>query len=132
VHDIGTAATQSKQRWNAEHYTQVKISVSPELAIAFKSACAASNISMAEKLSQFMINCTDAAKKCKPTPDYTTKRQRRVAIKSILQQMELIRAAEERCRDNIPENLQGSVVFDTADECVSLLDEAIELLGSIY
>ena len=79
-----------------------------------------------------MINCTDAAKKCKPTPDYTTKRQRRVAIKSILQQMELIRAAEERCRDNIPENLQGSVVFDTADECVSLLDEAIELLGSIY
>jgi len=61
----------------------------------------------------------------------STKRQRRAAIRSIMQQLEQIKAAEERYRDNIPENLQGSVVFEKADQYVSLLDEALDLLGSL-
>jgi len=60
---IGTSATQTKQRWNAEHYVQVKISISTELASAFKSACAASNASMTETLSQFMTKFSNIAKK---------------------------------------------------------------------
>lgn len=127
---MGIAENQAKTRWNANHYTQVKISVAPEVASAFKAACAASNVSIAGQLSQLMADYSGTAAKRKP--EYATKRQRRTAIKAIRQQMERIRDAEERCRDAIPENLQGSAVYDKADECVSLLDEAIELIGSIY
>jgi hypothetical protein len=85
---------------------------------------------MAEKLSQRMIGYGDTITKRKP--EYTTRRQRRTAVKTISRQLEKIKAAEERYRDAIPENLLGSVVFDNADQCVSSLDEVIELTGSIY
>jgi len=127
---MGTAANQAKSRWNANHYTQIKISVAPEVASAFKAACAASNISMTGKLSQLMSDYGDTI--TKRQPEYATRRQRRAAVRAIIRQLEQIKAAEERYRDVIPENLQGSVVFDNADQCVSLLDEAIELIGSIY
>jgi hypothetical protein len=43
-----------------------------------------------------------------------------------------IRDNEENYRDNIPANLQGSAVYDSADQCVTILDEALELLESAY
>ena len=130
--DIVDAATQSKQRWNAAHYTQVKISVAPEVASAFKAACAGYGVSMANVLSKHMAEYSDIAGKSKRNPEYATKRQRRAAVKSIMGQLVLIRDAQERCRDNIPENLQDSDIYEVADESVSMLDEAIDLLGSIY
>jgi stalled ribosome rescue protein Dom34 len=125
-------ATQAKKRWNERHYTQIKASVDPDVAVAFKMACVASNVSMAAVLTQLMTEYSNAAKKHEPTPDYSTRRVRRAAMARIVRQMEEIMAAEEKYRDNIPENLRGSVVFDKADESVSLLEETIELLGSIY
>jgi len=112
------------------HRTQVKVSVAPEVASAFKAACAASNVSMVGALSEFMTGYTKTAVKRKP--EYTTRRQRRASVKSMVWQLEQIRTAEERYRDAIPDNLQGSVVFDAADQSVSLLDEAIDLLNSVY
>jgi hypothetical protein len=126
------AATQAKKRWNDRHYTQIKVSVEPEVAAAFKRACAASNVSMAAVLTQFMTEYSNAAPKRAPEPDYSARRVRRAAMTRIVRQMEQIMSAEEQYRDNIPENLQGSVVFEKADDCVSLLEEALELLGSIY
>jgi hypothetical protein len=126
------AATQAKKRWNAEHYTVIKVSADPGVATAFKAACVASNVSMNGKLTQLMAEYGNAAKKQKSRPDYSTRRQRRAAVKSILLQLEQIRDAEEQCRDNIPENLQGSSIYDTADEYVSSLSETVELLESIY
>ena len=111
---------------------QVKISVSTELADAFKAACAASNVSMTEKFSAFMAEYADAAIPDKPLPDYTTRRRRRSAIKAVMKQLEQIKSHEEHYRDSIPENLQGSIVFDNAEQSVSSLDEAIELLNSVY
>lgn len=129
---MANAATQAKKRWNAEHYTQVKVSVDPDVASAFKKACAASNISMAGKLTRFMAEYGNTGQKLKPCPDYSTRRRRRAAVYSIARQMEQIMSAEEQYRDNIPENLQGSVVFEKADECVSLLEEVIELMSAVY
>jgi hypothetical protein len=126
------AATQAKKRWNERHYTQIKVSVDPDVAVAFKTACASSNISMAAVLTGFMTEYSNAAEKHKSAPDYSTRRVRRAAMTRIARQMEQILSAEEQYRENIPENLRGSVVFDKADECVSLLEEALELLGAIY
>jgi hypothetical protein len=112
-------------------YKQVKISVPADAADAFKGACATRNISMASVMLQFMGEYSSIEiEKNKQFPDYTSKRLRRKAIKLIIQQLEKIKAAEELYRDNIPENLQGSVVFDSAEEAVSLLEECVELLCS--
>jgi len=43
-----------KDRWNASHYTQIKVSVNPDTATAFKEACAVNGVSMASILSEFM------------------------------------------------------------------------------
>lgn len=60
------------------NYTQVKISVAPELATAFKNACNADDVSMTGELSRFMEKRTGL----KAVPEASasslgTRRQRR-------------------------------------------------------
>ena len=126
---INTTIAHTKES-TADH-KQVKVSVGMDVALAFKEACATSNITMANKLEQFMADYSKTVMKRKSSPDYTTRRQRRTAIKKIIEQLEQIKSFEERYRDRIPENLQGSAVYDTAEEYVSSMEEAIELLSSI-
>ena len=68
----------------------------------------------------------------KPTPNYKTKRQRRAAMKRIIEQLQLIKAAEEQSRDNTPESFHSSPAYEAAEECINALDEALELLASAY
>ena len=68
----------------------------------------------------------------KPTPNYTTKRQRRAAMKLIIVQLQLIKAAEEQSCDNTPESFHSSLAYEAAEECINALDEALELLASAY
>jgi hypothetical protein len=101
------------------------------VASAFKDACDAKNVSMASVLSEFMAGYSASAlTNSKRPPDYATKRRRRTAITSIVKQLEQIKIAEEQYRDNIPVNLQGSAVYDNAEQSVSWLEEAIDLLAS--
>ena len=115
----------------AGRYKQVKISVAPSVASAFKNACAASSVSMASVLSRFMADFSNLAAAGATLPDYTTRKQRRAAIHTIVEQLEKIKTCEENYRDKIPENLQSSVVYDRADVLVSSLDEAIDVLAAI-
>lgn len=113
-------------------YQQVKVSISAEVAAAFKLACATSNVSMASMLSQFMAEYSSTAPaKRNISQDYSTKRRRRDAVHKIILQLERIKECEERFMGNIPENLQGSIVYDRAEGFVSCLDEAIDALASI-
>jgi len=130
---MGNTSTQVKQQWNSSHYTQVKISVDPATASAFKSACTASDVSMTSVLSKFMNQYSQTVIEKKGySLDLSTRRQRRAAIRSLIYQLLRVRDGEEHYRDNIPENLQGSEVFERADQCACLLNEAIELLESAY
>lgn len=85
-----------------------------------------------EKLTQTKPSENTRTKANKSPANYTTKRQRRAATKTIISQLEQIKAAEEGSRDNIPENLQGSSAFEAAEECISMLEEALESLNSAY
>jgi len=117
---------------DTNHYTQVKITVTKEVASAFKSACATQNVSMASTLTQFMVDYSNiASTKKKASPDYSTKRKRRAAIKKINLQLEQIKMFETSYCNNIPDNLQGSVFFENAEEFISCLDSAIDALSSI-
>ena len=126
------AATQAKKRWNARHYTQVKAFADPKVAAAFKAACADSGVSMAGALTQFMAEYSNTAKKRSPKPDYSTRRKRRAAVRAFAGQLAQIKAAEEESQGNIPDNLSRSVNYEIADEIISQLDDAIDILSSIY
>lgn len=123
--------TAAKLNQHIEVYKQVKISVAPAIADAFKKACAASKTSMAAELSRFMAEYSNTVVERKSSPAYTTRRKRRAAIQAMTKQLELIRDCEEEYRDRIPDNLHGSVVYDRADELVSLLDEVIDLIDTV-
>ena len=86
---------------------------------------------MAAILSGFMADFSKTTAARKDTPDYSTRKRRCAAIQTIVKQLEKIRDWEERYRDLIPENLQGSIVYDRADELVSLLDEVIDLMAAV-
>ena len=123
----------SKQRWNALNYTQVKISVRPELAAAFKSACAEAGASMASVLAGFMASYSQFPAKRDPLVDpYVTRKQRRRAVDALISQMESLALVEESYRDNIPENLRGSIRYKDADRSVGVAYEAIDRLREIY
>jgi len=130
---MGKTSSNVKQQWNARHYKQVKISVKPETADAFKKACILSDVSMASVLSQHMEDYSKvAADKKGYAPDLSERRKRRAFVQSLVRQLERVRDNEEHYRDSIPENLQGSNAFERADQCVSALDDAIELLESAF
>jgi lipopolysaccharide biosynthesis protein len=109
---------------------QVKVTVARDVAVAFKKACVSRQLSMAQVLSDYMAEYAQkpiAQERATPR-DYSTRRLRRAAIRSIVKDLNLIKEREERSRDNTPENLQGSAVWERADEIIALIEEAIDAL----
>jgi hypothetical protein len=129
---MDVTSNQAKMRWNDAHYVQVKVSVQPEIAAAFKAKCLADGVSMASVLSHYMAQHCDAAKQNAPPADYSTRRKRRTAVKRILRELEQIKAAEELLISNAPENLQTAPVYETADQYASALEETIGSLTDVY
>ena len=128
------ARRKSKQDWNASHYAQVKVSVDPVIAAGFRTACAASGISMAKALSDFMLAFSDSPMPEAVSPSQndplplSSRKLRRSAVERIVHDLLLVKSAEESYRDNIPQNLQASQRFDDADHAASCLDDAIDSL----
>jgi antitoxin component of RelBE/YafQ-DinJ toxin-antitoxin module len=125
---MGKTSNETKQKWNATHYTQIKISVSLEVATAFKAFCSASGMSMAKALSLFM----DKRAADGEVHPIRTRNQRRKEAERLIKRLSQIREAEESYRDNIPENLQASVRYEAAEQANSLIDEAISLIEEAY
>jgi hypothetical protein len=111
-------------------YTQIKISVAPELAAAFKTVCNTNDVSLTGELSRFMIKQT-GLRGMSASP-LGTRRQRRRELVKLIERLELLLENERRYTDNIPENLQGSSVFETAAQSVETLEEAVDILNSVY
>jgi len=116
---------------NNSEYTQVKVSVDSKIAAAFKTSCISDDISMASVLSQYMAKYSGFSSKSHFSSSLSTKRQRRDAIEKIIRQLENIKGFEESYKDRIPDNLQSSIVFESADQWVSVLEEVIDSLGSL-
>jgi hypothetical protein len=131
---MGRTSNAAKDRWNAAHYTQIKVSVPPEIAAAFKAACAADGVSMACDLSAYMAGrgeSVPAGKRPKPNPTETRPNRRKLTV-TLIRTLEQMRDAEETYRDNIPENLQGSARYEAAEQSVSAIEDAIEILSDAY
>jgi len=123
----------SKQRWNASRYTQMKFNIKQDIASAFKATCTVAGVSMASVISVFMLKYSQLPVKNKLPPDlFATRRLRRKYVKNIIMQMEQLLIAEERGRDNTPENLQGSKWHEAAEQSIDVIQEVISLLEEIY
>jgi len=70
----------------------------------------------------------------KPMPfiDCSTRRKRKAALASSICVLEQISLGEAAYRDNMPPNLMASDAYDNADYYISLLEEAIDVLRSVY
>ena len=64
--------------------------------------------------------------------DCSTRRKRKAALASSIYVLEQISLGEVAYRDNIPLNLLSSGAYDDADYYISLLEEAIDVLRSVY
>ena len=128
---MGTASNETKQRWNTAHYTQVKVSVPPDIAAAFKERCMADGVSMAGEISRFMSGQNRQAPKVSADP-YDTRRKRRKALSALAGQLEAIHDAEQQYLDNIPENLRNSRTYEAAEQTVAGLEEALNILSEAY
>ena len=130
---MGTASNGAKQRWNASHYSQLKISVPPDLAAAFKAKCKAGNVSVTSEISRFMRRETGCGRSGGPPKSlYETRQKRRKALSAMIAQLEEIMEAEQGYMSNIPENLQNSGLYEAAEQAVSAMEEALDALGGAY
>jgi antitoxin component of RelBE/YafQ-DinJ toxin-antitoxin module len=112
-------------------YAQVKVSVRPEIAEAFKAACGKAGMSMASEITRFMLAYPSAVTKS-ATVKIGTRSERRKTVQMITAILKAIHAAEERYRDNIPENLQTGQAYENAGNAIERLDEAILALEEAF
>lgn len=130
---MGVTSNESKQRWNSSHYAQVKVSVPKDLADAFRAKCKAENTSIASKISQFMAKETCGTRPAKPQPaPYETRPKRRKELDVEINKLTAIMEAERSYMDNIPENLQSSHFYEAAEQAVTVLEQAIDILSEAY
>ena len=131
---MGIAASKATAKWVAANLKQVKVAVNPDIAISFKSACETEGVSMASELSRFMAEYCKVSKKRAPVlqEDVSTRRKRRKLVTDTIGRMKRVRDAEIRYKDNFPENLRGTSMYESTEESISVIEETIELLESIY
>jgi len=114
------------------HYAQVKVSVKPEIAAAFKAACAEQGVSQAQVLSAFMADFSKKPKTEPPTTRLDSRKRRRAAVQRIAELLGAILYAEENYFVSVPDNLHGSKWHEASEASISILQEIIDNLGDIY
>ncbi len=127
----GKTSNEAKSHWNAANYTQVKVSVKPEIAETFRNRCRAGGVSMAGELSRFMSGETQKPSK-NPAPSYGTRQRRRKALADLIRLLQAIYDAESAYMDNIPVNLQNSQVYESAERAVTAFNDALDILREAY
>jgi hypothetical protein len=109
------------------NYTQIKVSVQPEIAANFRAKCLDEGVSMASEISRFM-----SGKEMRKTDPCSTRQRRRKAVVAGIGHLETICDAEIAYLENIPANLQNSVVYEAAEQAVSAMEAALNSLHGAY
>ena len=130
---MGKTSNAAKQKWNASHYVQVKFSVKPETAAAFKAACASAGDTMASVLSAFMLRHAGKPNEQNTAPvNVKTLKDRRKTAIYVHNIIAALIDAEEMFYKNAPANLRDSERYDMAQERVDRLEEALAAIDAVY
>ena len=114
-------------------YKQVKVSVYPEIAAAFKERCMAAGVSMAGEIARFMSGHNASGNTGNLSRSaLDTRKKRRKAVKTLIPMIEAVMDAEQRYIDNVPENLSGSCFYEAAEQTAAALEEALGSLREAY
>jgi len=122
-----------RKEWNAENYKQLNVALPPDLAAAFKAACGANNEPTRQVVARLVSEYAampPPRKRAAAAPDCSTRKTRRIAARSILDQLEELREAEEEYKDGIPESMYNR--REEAENAVSALDDAIAAIEGLY
>lgn len=115
---------------------QVKITVEPAIATAFKSACKNSGVSMTIELTKFMEEhakmLNQSYAKNHNHNRLRNRGGRRKEIDKYILLLEAVRDAEDSYRSKIPENLVSGPAYESSEQAIESLDQAIELLREAY
>ena len=123
---------ESKQKWNTDNYSQIKVSVPKDLAAEFKEKCKSSNVAMASVIKKAMSGFCGQKARISSKPPVGTRQQRRKAVALALSIIEDASLAESLYLDAIPENLRNSSRFENAEASVCAFEEAVQALEGIY
>jgi hypothetical protein len=126
-----------KERWNHEHYTQVKVSVDKKLVAAFKATCTARDVSCASVLASAMAaylgeDAANTPKSKHEHYDLSKRSGRRKKTQLIVSLLELIMQMEMAYADRIPGNMQGGERHEAAEESVTRIADAIDVLNEAH
>ena len=89
---------------------------------------------MREALIEFITTytATATAPKKQSNKGYTERASRRKPVTAIINQLVMIRDAEDTYKENMPENLKNSSRHEAAEQAVGALDEAIGILMEAF
>jgi hypothetical protein len=127
----------AKDRWNSEHYTQIKVWADKALASAFKSACDKNGVSYASVITSMMseylgVPCIRHRETEHTRVNLSKRDDRRREIRRIVASLEEIMTAESGYMERIPENMQDGERHQAAEQSIDLIEEAIEALRDAY
>ena len=133
---MGTAATKAKRKWNKEHYTNITAAMDPELAAKLKEDCKKRGISVSSVITGlvagYLVSEAPVPKERPQAKSPDNRRRRSRELWKHIAAIEDICCGEQRYLDNIPENLQGSVRCENAENSVERLRSAIDELREAY
>jgi hypothetical protein len=127
----------AKDKWNRDHYTQIKVWADKSLAAAFKAACTRNGVSYASVITSMMSEYLGVVRPqlCdadRNINDLSRRNDRRKAVRVIVASLEKIQAMESKYMERIPENMQDGERYQTAAQSVELIEEALAALNDAY
>ena len=132
---MSIASTAAKQRWNKEHYAEIKASLQKDLVEQFKKKCKENGVSIASVLATQMSEYCGSSmrlKERKKTSLYDTRPKRRKMAAIVADQLDEILQYETMYRENIPLNLENSIRAEAADNSIEKLSEALDAIYEAY
>lgn len=64
--------------------------------------------------------------------EYSSRRQRRAAVKRVYSCLSAIRGAEQKYLDRVPDNFQSTESYEVGELAVETIDEILDLLTQVY
>ena len=113
---------------------QVKITIEPEIAEAFKTACTNKGVSMTKELTRLMSDHARIATRdqFKNKGLIENRGGRRKELNKLIARIEAIRDAEDEYKNRIPENLQSGSAYESVEQTVEAIDQAIDWLHEAF
>jgi hypothetical protein len=130
---MGKTSNAAKQRWNVSNYSQLKVSLPKDEVDAFKANCKKKGVSIASEIAR-LIGAGGAVANAinVPVARLDTRSRRRKALKAYIGNLSELREAEYLYMTKIPENMLSGDRYSDAENCVSVIDEAINILYDAY